>query len=314
MIAIAMARATWSTRLVLVFLFATFAAATYGLRVRAEDLRASPEATRFDIPALPADIARPFSFGLRSLVADVIFLQAIQIHGSQRAARTAEAGAADDRAINRLLTYATDVDPKFAGAYRFAGNAMPRHTTDRKVTNVLQARAILKKGVVERPDDWRIPFALGFIESYYLGDFTEAAHHLAQAARVPGSPQYLGLLATRAAAEGGDLEFGFQLANAMAAEATEESAQDEWQRRLLDLRTERDLRAIDAAVHRYRERVGQDPASLHELVRGGDLAGIPAEPHGGRYELDGAGVARSTAAQRLRIRGRNGAMAGLEIR
>ena len=74
------------------------------------------------------------------------------------------------------------------------------------------------------------------------------------------------------------------------------------------------MRAIDAAVHRYRERVGQDPASLHELVRGGDLAGIPAEPHGGRYELDGAGVARSTAAQRLRIRGRNGAMAGLEIR
>jgi hypothetical protein len=309
-----MLRATWSTRLALICAFAALAAAAYTLRWRAEALRAVPEAARFDIPALSADIARPFSFGLRSLVADVMFLQAIQIHGSNRNARSAEEGAADDRAIDRLLTYATDVDPKFAGAYRFAGNAMPRHTTDGKATNVLQARQILKKGVIERPDDWRIPFALGFIESYYLADFAEAAHHLAQAARTPGSPAYLGLLATRAAAEGGDLEFGFQLANAMAAQATEESAQKEWQRRILDLRMERDLRLIDAALQRYRERSGRSPVSLRELVRTGELPGIPVEPHGGRYKLEPDGTVRSTAGERLRIRGRRGAMAGLEIR
>jgi hypothetical protein len=309
-----MARATWPTHLVLAFLFFSFAAATQALRWRADALRAAPEATRLDIPPLPADVARPFSFGLRSLVADFMFLQAIQIHGGQRAARSAEAGAADDRAINRLLTYATDLDPKFAGAYRFAGNAMPRHTTDGKATNVLQARAILKKGVVERPDDWRIPFALGFIESYYLGDFAEAGRHLALAAQARGSPAYVAFLATRAAAEGGDLDFGFHLANAMAAQATEESTQKEWQQRLLDLRMERDLRAIDAALARYREHVGHPAASLHELVRSGMLAGIPVEPHGGRYELDPSGAPRSTGGQRLRIRGRHGAMAGLEVR
>ncbi|HWE26084.1 MAG TPA: hypothetical protein VG496_19265 [Myxococcales bacterium] len=309
-----MVRTAWSTRLVLAVLLASFAVATYALRWRADALRPVKEAARFDIPALPADIARPFSFGLRSVVADVMFLQAIQVHGSQRKARTAEEGAADDRAINRLLTYATDVDPKFAGAYRFAGNAMPRHTTDGKATNVLQARAILKKGVLERPDDWRIPFTLGFIETYYLGEFAEAAHHLAQAARAPGSPAYVAFLATRAAAEGGDLDFGFQLANAMAAQANEESTQKEWQRRLLDLRMERDLRTIDAAVERYRQRLGRAPGSLQELVRAGDLDRIPAEPHGGRYELDSSGEARSTAGERLRIRGRYGTMAGLEIR
>ena len=309
-----MLRATWSTRLVLAFLFASFAAATYVLRWRADALRAAPEAAQFDIPPLPADIARPFSFGLRSLVADVMFLQAIQVHGGQRKARTAEAGAADDRAIDRLLTYATDVDPKFAGAYRFAGNAMPRHTLDGKACNVLQARTILKKGVGERPDDWRIPFALGFIESYYLGEFADAAHHLAMAARAPGSPAYVAFLATRAAAEGGDLDFGFQLANAMATQATEESAQKEWQKRLLDLRMERDLRILDAALQRYRDRAGRPPHSLQELVRAGDLPGIPVEPHGGRYELDPDGTVRSTAGERLRIRGRHGTMAGLEIR
>jgi hypothetical protein len=309
-----MSRASWSARLALVLLFASIAAATHVLRVRADALRPIPEAARFDIPPLPADIAKPFSFGLRSLVADFMFLQAIQVHGSQRNVRSANAGAADDRAIDRLLTYATDVDPRFAGAYRFAGNAMPRHTTDGKATNVLQARAILKKGVVERPDDWRIPFALGFIESYYLGDFAEAAHHLALAAKAPGSPAYVAFLATRAAAEGDDLDFGFQLATAMAAQATEESTRNEWERRLLDLRMERDLRGIEAALHRYRERAGRTPASLQELVRTGDLAAVPREPHGGRYELDASGEPRSTVAERLRIRGRHGTVAGLEVR
>jgi hypothetical protein len=309
-----MLRATWSARIVLALLFASFAAATYMLRWRADALRPVPEAMRFDIPPIPADIGRPFSFGLRSVVADLMYLQAIQVHGGQRNARTADAGAADDRAINRLLTYATDIDPKFAGAYRFAGNAMPRHTTDGKATNVLQARAILKKGVVERPDDWRIPFALGFIESYYLGEFAEAAHHLALAARAPGSPAYVAFLATRAAAEGGDLDFGFQLANAMAAQATEESTQKEWQKRLLDLRMERDLRLLDAALLRYHERTGHPAASLTELVRAGELPGIPPEPHGGRYQLDGNGAPRSTAGERLRITGRHGTVAGLEIR
>jgi hypothetical protein len=309
-----MDRPLLSKRIPLLLLFASIAVLASALRGRAETLRAAPEAVRLEIPRLPADVARPFSFGMRSLVADLMFLQAIQIHGGQRAARTAEAGAADDRALDGLLTYATDVDPKFAGAYRFAGNAMPRHTTDEKVTNVLQAHALLQKGARERPDDWRIAFALGFIQSYYLGHFAEAGRSLAQAARTKGSPAYLGLLATRAAAEGGDLDFADQLAAFMATQATEESTQKEWQERLLELRMERDLRRIDAALQRYRERTGRAPPMLNELVRSGDLPGVPSEPHGGRYELDADGQARSTAAQRLRIRGRYGTMALLEVR
>ena len=77
---------------------------------------------------------------------------------------------------------------------------------------------------------------------------------------------------------------------------------------------ERDLRAIDAALARFREYAGRPAGSLQELVRAGVLAGIPVEPHGGRYEVDSSGAARSTAGQRLRIRGRHGAMAGLEVR
>jgi hypothetical protein len=269
---------------------------------------------RFDIPALPAEVSRPFSFGLRSLLADLTFLQAIQVLGGIKGFQTAEGGADNDRALDRLLTYSTDLDPKFGGAYRFAGVAMPRHTLDDKVTNVLQAETILRKGARERPDDWRIPFELGFIQSYYLGHFADAAHNLADAASAPGSPAYLGLLATRAAADGGDLDFAEKLANVMVEEASEEATRDEWEKRLVDLRMERDLRAIEAAVARYKTRTGALPASLEALVGSGDLQKVPKEPHGGRYRLDKSGEPSSTAAKRLRIRGRHDTTAGLEIR
>jgi hypothetical protein len=283
------------------------------LRPRATALRAPPEASPFAVPTLPADVSRSFSFGFRALVADLTFLESIQVLGGIRKSKTAEGGAADDRLLNQLLTYSTDLDPKFAGAYRFAGNAMPRPTLDGKIANALQAEAILKKGVRERSDDWRIPFELGFIQSYYLGRFDEAARNLATAAKATGSPAYLGLLATRAAADAGDLDFAENMAKVMAAEANEESTREDWRLRLIDLRMERDLRSIEAAVLRYTNRTGSAPPSLQALVESGDLSRIPKEPHGGQYQLDAQGKPSSSAAQRLRIRGRAGTTAGLEV-
>jgi len=312
--AVEISRGITARQALVVLSLAVCAAAAYSLRWRAERFRAPSLEVQLDIPPFPAEVARPLSFGFRSLVADLMFLEAIQLHGAKKPPRTADEGARDDRALDRLLTYATDLDPKFAGAYRFAGNSMPRHTTDGKVTNVLKAEAILNKGVRERPDDWRIPFTLGFLQSFYLGRFQEAARNLGLAARTPGSPAYLGLLATRAAAEGGDLDFGEQLARVMADQAGEESTRQEWQKRIADLRMERDVRAIDDAVARYRAQEGHAPSSLPALVRAGYLRSLPTEPHGGRYDLDERGEARSSAAQRLRISGRYGTTAGLEVK
>ena len=284
------------------------------LRARAERLAPVAVEATFDIPNFPAEVVRPFSFGLRSVISDLMFLQAIQVHGGRKKTMlTAQEGRRDDRALNRLLTYATDLDPHFAGSYRFAGNAMPRQTSDGKATNVLEAEALLAKGARERADDWHIPFTLGFLQSYYLDHFAAAGQNFAAAARLPGAPQYLGLLATRTLTEGGNLDLAEHLAAAMADQATEESAEKEWQERLLDLRMERHLRQIETAAAHYAARTGRRATSLAELVRSGDLAGAPREPHGGRYELAANGEARSTAKARLRIRGRKGTLAALEV-
>lgn len=285
------------------------AAAAAALRLSAQALRPPRPELEFDIPPFPIEVSRPLSFGLRSLVADLTFVEAIQVHGGRKTSIPLAAGRGEDRALARLLDYTVDLDPQFAGAYRFAATALPRHTTDGYAAGVISAEQILRKGVRERPDDWRIAFQLGFIQSFYLGKMRDAAEAMAHAAAAPDAPRYVGLLATRLAADAGNLQMGEQLAEAMALQANEESTREEWQQRILDLRMERDLREIEAAAARFAARAGHPPQSLDELVAARDLPPLQ-EPHGGRYVLQGL-QAHSTAAPRLRVRGRAGTQSGL---
>jgi hypothetical protein len=288
-------------------LVAAFAHRTAAARrpVSAED--------QLDLPALPSRVLGPLTFGLKSVVADMFFLDAIQSNGARRPKDPEEAQKRMDRAIARALTTAVDLDPKLEIAYRFAGHAGPRHMPDGHAYNVLAMVALLEKGVRECPDDWHIPFLLGFYQSYYLTRMADAAQNMAIAARRPTAPRYLGLLATRLAADANELQTAERMAISMMEQSDDPETKAQWESRILDLHMERDLRAIEAAAEKYRERTGHLPGSPQTLVASGDLPAVPHEPHGGRYSIDALGQAHSSASQRLRVRGRNGTTSGMEI-
>ena len=281
----------------------SLAAAAAVLRRSAERTAPPPAETQLDVPPIPGEVSRSLAFGFRSLLADFTFLEAIQVLGTRSGKLRAERYRAQDRRLERLLDYSVEVDPKFAGAYRFAGTALPHETVDGQALGVLAAVSVLERGARERPDDWHIPFQLGFLQSYYLHDYARAAKNLSLATQAEGSPPYLGLLATRVAAHGGELETALQLAQTMLAQANEEETRREWKARVDALLMERDLRRIEAAALRYKGERGSFPPSLAALVAAGDLPFEPEEPHGGRYLLDDSGHARSTAAERLRVYG-----------
>jgi hypothetical protein len=294
---------------VFVLCLASVSAAAY-LRKSAQNLAPVPVDIAFDVPPMPEAVAAPLTFGFRSLLADFTFLEAIQLLAQRKGDAPSAATLPLDRRLSNLLSYATNVDPKFAGAYRFAGAALTHETVDGKAMGVLAAVQLLEKGVRERPDEWRIGLSLGFLRAYYLRDYAGAAAALAEAARDPKAPRYLGLLATRMAAQGGELQMATTMAEAMLQHANEEETRREWQDRVNALHMERDLRAIEEAAQRYHGQRGTWPTSVLALVVGGFLAEEPQEPHGGRYVLGPNGEARSTVADRLRV---YGGSAGLEV-
>jgi hypothetical protein len=282
--------------------FALAVALTVLLRSSAESRAPAAPDSELDIPPVPGNVARALSFGFRSLLADFTLLQAIQILPARHGNMEPEVAAPLDRRLYRLLSYAVEVDPKFSGAYRFAASALP-HESGNKVFGVLNAVQILEQGVRERPDDWHMGFLLGFLQSYYLWDFPAAARSMAIAAQQKGAPYWVGLLATRLAAQGGELQIATSLAEAMLTQATEDAVRQEWQSRVDALHIERDLGLIEDAARRYRQAHGTPARSIRALVASGFLAEAPVEPRGGRYVLEADGTAHSTSGERLRAYG-----------
>jgi hypothetical protein len=285
--------------------------AAFVLRNAAQDRRPSAEQDELSALSFPPEVARPFSFGMSSFAADLSFLQAVQINGARKTSVNAVTARPDDLSMARLLDYTTELDPKFCGAYRFTGNALPRHTLDGKATGVIATERLLRRGTQNCPDDWRISFLLGFVDSFYLGNMGNAAGAMAEAARHPEAPPFVAFLATRLAADAGAVDMGERMAAAMEVQATDDETRQAWHTRLLDLRMERQLREIEAASARFAQREGHGPPSLSALVASGDLPRIPAEPHGGHYQLAPNGQAVSSAAPRLQVRGRVGTQSGL---
>lgn len=256
-----------------------------------------------DAPAVPSAVTRRLALGFSSAAADVQFLAAIQLFGDRTYLHSPTAERARrSLALHRLLEYATDLDPNFEYAYVFGASSIPISLSDGSILNVDKAIALLEKGTAQGGSDWRIPFHLAYLLQSVIGDFERAAVAMAEAARRPGRPAYVPLLATRLAAAGGSIETGLTFTHAMLANAESDEQRNELQQRVLLLEMERGLRVIEAAAAAFKAREGRWPSDLEELQRSALLPEIGAEPHGGRYLFDpAAGVAKSTGAERLKL-------------
>lgn len=223
-----------------------------------------------------------FSFGFRNLLGDLAWLSAVQVAG----ARTMV--PADYDRLHLLLKAVGNFDPRFVVPYLMGGMVLgmsPGHVRD--------AIDTLQRGMDTHPDDWRFPFYIGYTRYFSLGDPLDGARALEAAARIPGSPPYLPLLAARMYTEGRAPETALAFLEGMIRQETDPTRLSILQGRIREVIVERDIRALEKAVASYREEAGSLPERLTDLVRAGRIRKIPEEPHGGVYLLSPDGTVRS---------------------
>lgn len=224
-----------------------------------------------------------FAFGFRNLLADVTWLEAVQVSGARRMA------SADYDRLDLLLRTVNDFDPRFIVPYLLGGIILgdsPDH--------VPQALATLARGQARFPGDWRFPFYTGYIEYFSNGDPLAGARALEKASRIPGSPPYLPLLAARMFAEGREPETALAFLRSMAEQETNPARREALVRRMRDVVVERDIQSLERAVEAYRRgHAGAVPPSPEDLVAAGLIRRVPPEPHGGRYLVLPDGSVRS---------------------
>lgn len=242
---------------------------------------------------LKLEISRkPFlHLGFRNTLADLAWLEAVQVSGSRRLT------PGDYDRLHLLIRTVINYDPRFVVPYILGGVLLgdsPSHARE--------ALDILERGRENHPQDWRLPFYVGYLRYFVLGDPIAGGEALGDAARIPGSPVHLPFLAARMLSEGRRPETAMEFLSAIARHETDPVRKEVIERRMKEVIVERDIQDLERASEMYREKNGRWPETLSDLVAAGIRARIPIEPHGGKYLLSPGGKVRSTkVTQRLKV-------------
>lgn len=245
-------------------------------------------------PLLPRlEVVRAVGAPIHHLVTDYFWIQTIQAVGK----------AATRHEYRDIYDYAdlvTELDPKFRQVYVFAGVAIPFRARSGKWFNTEESTRLLEKGLRHFPDLVPLRIMLAYNLSTFHRQYERAAKVVEEASRLPDAPEYLAGLATRLHAQAGNFDAGLEFARSLAETSEEPETRELFERRVLELELERELRRVDAAVQAYQRREGRLPSGIQALVAAGDLPRVPEDPLGGVIQLDEEGRSHSTAqAKRL---------------
>jgi hypothetical protein len=251
------------------------------------------EGTTGNAPSLLAAVSRrpALSFGFRNLLADIAWLDAVQVSGNRRMKRY------DYDRLSDLLSTMIRFDPRFMVPYLLGGIVLG-DSRDHSGA----ALDLLARGARQFPEEWLFPFYTGYIQYFSLGNPEEGGMALLRAARIPDSPEFLPLLASRMLSEGHRPETALAFLKKMSEREADPRRKASLQERIRQVEVERDLQILEEAIGEYNTRVGAPPRRLADLVRAGMLARIPEEPYGGRYLLMPDGQVRSDRAPGGRLK------------
>lgn len=231
------------------------------------------------------------AFGFRNLLADVAWLDAVQVAGNRKMRRE------DYNLLVERLETVIGFDPRFMVPYLLGGIVLGDSTD-----HAPAALSILARGEKEFPLEWRMPFYAGYIQYFCLGNPVEGGTDLLRAAQVPGSPAYFPLLASRMLSEGSRPDTALLFLRELVVHEKDPIRLRSLEERIRQVVVERDIQFLEEAVSEYRERTGAYPGSFAHLVRFGIIDQLPEEPYGGKYQLLSDGRVRSDRAPGGRLR------------
>jgi hypothetical protein len=140
------------------------------------------------------------AIGHEVLLADLAWLRAVQYYGEHRQTDR------NYKMAGHIFDVVTTLDPLFRNAYVFGGLVLAQDAGDLE-----KGVELLHKGVANIPDDWLLPFELGFIYYICASDMAQAHRWFMEAAKRPDHPESVERFAAYTAAHSGDPDTALQL-------------------------------------------------------------------------------------------------------
>jgi len=235
---------------------------------------------------------RMASLGYRELVADILWLQTIQVMGERKVSEE------EGRWLYRAFDAITTIDRQFVRVYEAGGLALCT-----LVTMPEESNRLLGKGIRHNPQEWKLPFIMGINYYFELADDKKAAESMSLASRLPGAPEYTARLAAKLYVNARSPQQAIDLLMKVYEETTDDNVRRVLEVRLKETIVERDLEILEGVIAQYRTMHRSLPARIDELVGPGLLSVLPSEPFGGQYLYDSSTgkVLSSEVKERLRV-------------
>ena len=228
-------------------------------------------------------LLKRLSLGYNSLLADIYWTRAVQYNGG-----VIERGEADFRLLAPLLDVTTDLDPRLDVVYHY-GAIFLSEKVPAGAGRPDEAIALVRKGIAENPENWRLYYDLGFVYYWYLHDYQHAAQTFWDGSKIPGALPWMGAMAAHIAGTGGSRETSRFMWGEIYESTKDITVRANALAHLQALRALDDLDALKNFVEMYKKRTGQAPTSIQDLVDAHIILGIPQDPGGFPYILDSNG-------------------------
>ena len=234
---------------------------------------------------LPSKFSRILALGYHGLLSDYLFLKTATFYG-ERALQEQKLSEADWQYFVACLDVLTDLDPYFFDPYLLAEGHLAW------AGKIDEANRLLEKGRKSRDWDWRIPYFIGFNYFYFLEDHERGSGYIMEAARQPGSPDFLKPLGARLAYYGGKTETGILFLRGLLADIEDPRFRAPLEMRLIALER---ASALEKLIERYKLERGKLPGKVEDVVAAGYIDKLPEDPYGGGWIIIKSGRIFSTS-------------------
>ena len=229
-------------------------------------------------------LLKKLSLGYEPLLADVYWTRVVQYYGS----RARKPGATYE-SLWPLLDITTTLDPKLMIAYRFGAVFLSERPP------VGPGRAdlavdLVKRGIAENPDEWRLYQDLGFLYSIHLKDYQKAADAYLEGSKNPHAQVWMKVMAARVAEAGNALETSKLIWIEVYSNSKDELVRRRATQHIHALDAALGLQRLNQSSEDYWRKFGRFPTSMQELRDAGFVGGALQDPEGFPYVMGPNGV------------------------
>ncbi|HNT35246.1 MAG TPA: hypothetical protein PKH07_09640 [bacterium] len=250
--------------------------ATLGTQIGVQQLRSTQRVRDYIylVPDLKA--LKVISLSFRSLVADMLWLRAIQYFGGWYSQMKKQ-----PMGFIHLINAVVYLDPRFVQAYSFGAFCIAEGLDDYDAAVELLVRGAETNS--ENPQAWRLMFDAGFIRFYNQKRNEEAKELIDRASQMPGADEFTKRTAAYIDSVSGRRDIARERYRAMYETAETELIRDLALKHLIRIERDEHTEILKSAVEEFKRKMERKPRDLKELVEKGFLKAIPSDPGGSQY-------------------------------